>query len=136
MSAPAGPPPRVRVTSSRRAAVAPSARPIALEIDEQTELGDVYLAGLMRAQLRLSLLVLGTGAVALGGLPALMLLIPTTRDLSFWAIPFPWLTLGVLVYPVLAILARWYVRGAERIELEFSDVVERSGTGDAPGSTG
>ena len=89
MSAPAGPPQRVRVTSSRRWAVAPSARPIALELDEQTQLGGVYLGGLMRAQLRLSLLVLGTGAVILGGLPALMLLVPSTRTLSLWGLPFP-----------------------------------------------
>lgn len=126
MSTSAGPPPRVRVTSSRRAGVTHSTRPIALEIDEQTELGGVYLGGLMRAQLRLSLLVLGTGAVALGGLPTLMLLIPSTRTLSFWGIPFPWLTLGVLVYPALALLARWYVRGSERIEQEFAEVVGRS----------
>ncbi len=135
MSAPAGPPQRVRVTSSRRSGVAPSARPIALEIDEQTQLGGVYLGGLMRAQLRLSLLVLGTGAMILGGLPALMLLVPSTRTLSLWGLPFPWLALGVLVYPTLALLARWYVRGAERIELEFSDVVGRSSTG-GPGRSG
>ncbi len=126
MSIPGGPPHRVRVTSSRRGAVAPSTRPISHELDEQTELGGVYLRGLMRAQARLSLLVLGTGVVAIGGLPVLMTLVPSTRTLALWGIPFPWLVLGVAVYPVTAMLARWYVRGAERIEAEFSDVVGRS----------
>jgi hypothetical protein len=114
------------VTSSRRGGIAPSARPIAHDLDEQTELGGVYLRGLMRAQLRLGLLVLGTAAVAIGGLPLLILLVPSTKNLAFWGIPFPWLALGVAVYPVVAGLARWYVRASERIEAEFSDVVGRS----------
>ncbi len=126
MSTPAGPPQRVRVTSSRRGGIAPSARPIAHDLDEQTELGGLYLRGLMRAQLRLGVLVLGTGVVAIGGLPLLMLLVPSTTTLAFWGIPFPWLALGVAVYPVVALLARWYVRASERIEAEFSDVVGRS----------
>ena len=126
MSTPTGPPQRVRVTSSRRGGVAPSARPIVHDLEEQTELGGLYLRGLMRAQLRLGLLVLGTGVVAIGGLPLLMLLVPSTKTLSFWGIPFPWLALGVAVYPVVALLARWYVRASERIEAEFSDVVGRS----------
>ena len=87
MSTPSGPPHRVRVTSSRRGAVAPSARPIAHELDEQTELGGVYLRGLMRAQARLSFLVLGTGVVVIGGLPALMELVPSTRTLASGASP-------------------------------------------------
>ena len=125
MTTPATPPPRVRVTSSRRGAVAPTSRPIAHELDEQTQLGGVYLRGLMRAQLRLSLLVLGTGIAAIGGLPLLMTIVPATRTLAIGGIPFPWLALGVAVYPVTALLARWYVRGAERIEADFSEFVGR-----------
>ena len=56
-----GVPARVRVTSSRRTAVTAvlaQSRRLASDLDEQTELGDVYLEGLMRAQLRLALTVL------------------------------------------------------------------------------
>jgi hypothetical protein len=119
-------PVRVRVTSSRRdAATRRDFRPLTREIDEQTDLGEVYMAGLMSAQLRLALRVLAFGAVGLGGLPLLFLLVPDTRTLEIGSVPFPWLVLGVLVYPVALLVARYYVRQSERIEREFSQVVAR-----------
>lgn len=119
-------PARVRVTSSRLgAATRRDLRPLTRDIDEQTDLGEVYMAGLMSAQLRLALRVLLFGAVGLGGLPLLFLLVPDTRTLSIGGLPFPWLVLGVLVYPVALLVARYYVRQSERIEREFSQVVGR-----------
>ena len=119
-------PVRVRVTSSRRdATTRRDFRPLTREIDEQTDLGEVYMAGLMSAQLRLALRVLVFGAVGLGGLPLLFLLVPDTRTLGIGSLPFPWLVLGVLVYPVALLVARYYVRQSERIEREFSQVVAR-----------
>jgi hypothetical protein len=119
-------PPRVRVTSSRRgAATRRDLRPLTRDIDEQTDLGEVYMAGLMTAQLRLALRVLAFGALGLGGLPLLFLLVPDTRTLEIGWVPFPWLVLGVLVYPVALLVARYYVRQSERIEREFSQVVGR-----------
>ena len=120
-------PARVRVTSSRRdAATRRDLRPLTRDIDEQTDLGEVYMAGLMSAQLRLALRVLAFGAVGLGGLPLLFLLVPDTRTLEIGGIPFPWLVLGVLVYPIALLVARSYVRQSERIEREFSQVVGRT----------
>ena len=120
-------PARVRVTSSRRdAATRRDLRPLTRDIDEQTDLGEVYMAGLMSAQLRLALRVLAFGAVGLGGLPLLFLLVPDTRRLEIGSVPFPWLVLGVLVYPIAILLARYYVRQSERIEREFSQVVGRT----------
>ena len=82
MSTPAaGPPQRVRVTSSRRGAAPMRSRPVSRDLDEQT----------------------GQGGE-----------------------PFPWLSLGVAVYPAAWFLARWYTRQAERIEQDFADVVESS----------
>ena len=119
-------PPRVRVISSRRgAATRRDLRPLTRDLDEQTDLGEVYMAGLMSAQLRLALRVLGFGAVGLGGLPLLFLLVPDTRTLEIAGLPFPWLVLGVLVYPVALLVAHYYVRQSERIEREFSQVVAR-----------
>ncbi|QKE83614.1 hypothetical protein [Arthrobacter sp. NEB 688] len=124
MSTPAQPPPRVRVTSSRRGASPMRSRPPARDIDEQTELGDVYLEGLMRAQLRLSLAVLAITVAGLTALPLVLLLVPATRAVTVVGIPFAWLVLGVAVYPAAWVLARWYTRQSERVESDFVDVVE------------
>ena len=123
---PEGPPQRVRVTSSRRGATPMHARPVSRDLDEQTELGDVYLDGLMRAQLRLSVAVLALTAVGLAALPVTLTLVPATRTITVLGLPFPWLVLGVAVYPAAWFLARWYTRQAERIEQDFAEVVESS----------
>jgi hypothetical protein len=120
------PPPRVRVTSTRRdAATRGSLRPLVRDLDEQSNLGEVYMSGLMSAQLRLALLVLAFGAVGLGGLPLLFLLVPATRSLEIGPVPLPWLVLAVVVYPVALVVAHYYVHRSERIEREFSEVVRR-----------
>ena len=127
MSTPHGvPPQRVRVTSSRRGAAPMHARPVTRDLDEQTGLGDVYLGGLMRAPLRLSLAVLALTFGGLAALPVVLALVPATRTLTVLWIPFPCLALGVLVYPCAWFLARWYTRQAERIEADFAEVVESS----------
>jgi hypothetical protein len=117
---------RVRVTSPRRGAARRGpTRPVTTEIDEQTGLGEVYMAALMRAQLRLSVSVLVAAAVLLGILPVLFLAVPATHKLHIWLVPLPWLILGVVVYPVVALAARYYVRHAEAIERDFADLVDR-----------
>ena len=119
-------PSRVRVTSTRRdAATRRDLRPLTRDIDEQSTLGEVYMAGLMSAQLRLALRVLAFGAVGLGGLPLLFLFVPATRTMEIGRFPLPWIVLAVVVYPVAIIVARVYVRASERIEAKFSDVVGR-----------
>lgn len=117
------PPARVRVTSSRRSAVSARSRALATDLDEQTELGDVYLGGLMRAQLRLSLSVLGVLVLAVVGFSVLLIAVPATRTTVLFGLPFPWLVLAIAVYPATWLTARTYVRQAERIEAEFADVV-------------
>ena len=122
----ATPPVRVRVTSTRRdAPLRGDVRPLTREIDEQSNLGEVYMSGLMTAQLRLAGLVLAFGAVGLGGLPLLFLFVPATRTLEIGRVPLPWLVLAVVVYPVALVVARFYVRQSERIEAEFSAAVAR-----------
>ncbi len=100
------------------------ARPISRDLDEQTELGDVYLAGLMRAQLRLSVAVLALTVVGLAALPITLILVPATRTLTVVGVPFAWLVLGIAVYPAAWFMARWYTRQAERIEQDFAEVVD------------
>ena len=100
------------------------ARPVSRDLDEQTELGDVYLDGLMRAQLRLSVAVIALTVVGLAALPVTLALVPATRTMTVVGLPFPWLVLGIAVYPAAWFLARWYTRQAERIEQDFAEVVD------------
>ena len=118
------PPARVRVTSSRHRAAAVEYRPVVTDLDEQTALGDVYLAGLMRAQLRLSLAVIALTVVGVSALPVALLLLPATAGATILGIGLPWLVLGAAVYPAAWVLARWYTRQSERLEADFADVVE------------
>ncbi len=115
---------RVRVTSPRREARLRAARrPATQELAEQTGLGEVYLSALLRAQLRLSLtILLGIGIVVLG-VPAVFVLVPSARGIDIGPIPLPWLVIGVLIYPLVVVAARIYVRQSERIEREFVDLM-------------
>jgi len=117
---------RVRVTSPRKgAARRGDTRPVTTEIDEQTGLGEVYMAALLKAQLRLSVSVLVAVGAGLAILPLLFLAVPATRELHILLVPLPWLILGLLVYPTVALIARYYVRHAEAIERDFADLVDR-----------
>jgi hypothetical protein len=117
---------RVRVTSPRtttgRRREPPSA---AGEIDAQTQVGEVYLRSLMRAQLRLTLTVIAVLAVGVGGLPLAFWLLPGWAGARVLGMPLAWGLLGFAVYPALVLLGWWYVRSAERNERHFTDVVER-----------
>jgi putative solute:sodium symporter small subunit len=116
---------RVRITSPRTVgARTRSQRSNAAEIDAQTRLGEVYVQGLIRAQLRLALYVVLWLAATLGVLPVLFLLLPLDR-VHLLGVPLPWVVLGAGVYPWLVALAWWYVRRAERNEAAFEDLVER-----------
>ncbi|RZU13802.1 hypothetical protein EV645_4655 [Kribbella rubisoli] len=125
MSTPEGPR-RVRVTSPRTSA---ARRPIiptgTREIDEQTRLGEIYMLSLVQSQLRLTLAVIGGVLLVLGSIPLLFWLVPPTRTLSIFGLPLPWVILGIVVYPVVYVAARIYVRNAERIEAEFTEFVGR-----------
>ncbi len=118
-------PERVRVTSPRTTTGRRREPPtVAHEIDAQSEVGEIYLRSLMRAQLRLALMVLGVLGVLVGGLP-LVFLAREGIGTEFLGMPLAWGVLGFGVYPVFVLLGWWYVRAAERNERDFTDVVER-----------
>lgn len=117
-------PHRVRVTApqrdARRRADRPSRRS---ELTEQTALGEIYLAALLRAQLRLGLAVLSVAAVVLVGIPLLFLLVPQVAAVRLGPAPLPWVVVGLTLYPVAALGARFYVAQCERLERDFVDLV-------------
>ncbi|MCL8009637.1 hypothetical protein [Streptomyces sp. AS02] len=87
------------------------------EIDEQTTLGHTYVRSLMRSQLRAGLTVFAVLGLLIGPLPLLFAAMPDARGLE-------WLVLGFGLYAPLVLLARWYVRRAERNERDFVRLVE------------
>ncbi|OLZ73223.1 hypothetical protein AVW11_02445 [Streptomyces amritsarensis] len=96
---------------------APVHTPARSEISEQTTLGATYVRALMRSQLRAGLGALAALAALVGSLP-LVFVLPQARSG-----PLVWLVLGLLVYPVMWLIARWYVRRAERNEAAFTGLV-------------
>ncbi|SEF15307.1 hypothetical protein [Streptomyces sp. Ag109_O5-10] len=87
------------------------------EIDEQTTLGHTYVRSLMRSQLRAALVVFAVLVLLVGPLPLVFSAAPEARRLE-------WLVLGFCLYAPLILLARWYVRRAERNEADFVRLVE------------
>jgi hypothetical protein len=118
-------PERVRITHPRTSGARSRPRTARSEIDAQTELGAIYMASLLRTQLRLAAVVLTLVGVLLGGLPLLFHLAPSLKTVHVAGMPLPWVLLALLVYPFLLGLGWLYVRRAERNERAFADVVER-----------
>lgn len=117
-------PVRVRVTHPRTDAArrAPT-RAAAREIDEQTELGDLYMSSLIRSQRRLAMGLCTTVALLLIGTALAFAAAPRLGDLRVFGLALPWVVLGVLVYPVLIALGWYAVRSAEHNEQIFTDLV-------------
>lgn len=121
-----GPPPRVRITHPRTEAVRRGPhRPVVREIEEQTELGDVYMSSLIRSQLRLALLVCAAVTALLAGTALLAAYWDPFVAARFLGLPLPWLVLGLGIYPPLIALGWWTVRTAERNERAFLNLVRR-----------
>lgn len=118
------PPARVRVTAPR-SDVRRQQRPLTQEIDDQTELGSVYVRSLLWTQLRLAIGVLAALGLSVGSLPLLFALAPGLLSRSLLGVPLAWTLLGFLVYPALLALGWVYVRRAEQNERSFADLVEQ-----------
>lgn len=103
----------------------PAHTPARSEISEQTTLGATYVRALMRSQLRAGLCALAALAALVGLLPLLFLLPRVASG------PLVWVALGVLVYPVMWLVARAYVVRAERNEADFTGLV--TDPAEAPG---
>ncbi|MEV7419640.1 hypothetical protein [Streptomyces sp. NPDC089919] len=100
---------------------APGHTPARSEITEQTSLGATYVRALMRSQLRTALVALAALTLVIGGLPLLFVL--PHRPVGGAGAPLAWAALGCAVYPVMWLIARWYVRRAERNERDFTGLV-------------
>lgn len=95
------------------------------DLEEQTPVGSMLLRALVRRELRLSLGVAAAGAIVLAGQPLIARAWPGYASFRVLGLPLPWLILGVLVYPALILLGFVYVRRAEAIDEEFSELMRR-----------
>ncbi|MEU2395456.1 hypothetical protein [Streptomyces sp. NPDC007369] len=122
------PPRRETVTGVPRGARRrpPVHTPARSEISEQTTLGTTYVRALMRSQLRAGLCALAALALLVGTLPVLFALARPAPA------PLVWAVLGLAVYPVLWLIARWYVARAERNETDFTGLVTDPAEAPAP----
>ena len=115
-------PPRERIVlSQRRGARTVRTR---VEVQEQTEVGDVLVRGLIRAQLGIALR-LGLAVVLLVvSIPVLGILFPDLTAITLFGIRLHWILLGAALYPAFYLAGRLYVRLAEQAENDFMRVVD------------
>lgn len=118
-------PRRVRVTAPRTTGRGSGATfPVARELAEQSEVGRVFVASLIRSQLRLALVVAGGFLVILVSIPVLLSLFPDIHGVTVLTVPVSWLLLGLGVYPLVFGCALLYIRSATRNEQRFQDLVD------------
>src|SRR3954469_23557987 len=89
------------------------------DLAEQTPVGEALLRGLVRAQLALALRMALVVATGLGALPLLFAVAPAVGATKVFGIELPWLLLGVVAFPFLALVGWAYVRWDERNEQDF-----------------
>ena len=95
-----------------------------VEVQEQTQVGDALVRGLVRAQLGLALRLAAVVVCAVVAIPLLNAAFPDLAAVTVVGIRLNWLVLAVLVYPLLYGVGRLYVRLAEQAERDFVGVVE------------
>ncbi|MDH6676404.1 hypothetical protein M2284_000592 [Rhodococcus sp. LBL1] len=118
----APPPQRERVVlAQRRGARMVRTR---VEVQEQTEVGDAMIRGLVRAQLSLALRVALVVGLLFGAIPLLLVAVPSVADVAVLGIRLPWLLAICLPVPILLAAGRFYIRAAERNEQDFADLVD------------
>ncbi|AKS36346.1 hypothetical protein [Mycolicibacterium goodii] len=95
-----------------------------IEVQEQTQVGDALVRGLMRAQLGLALRLAAVVVSIVAAVVLFTTAAPELAALSVFGIRLNWLILAGLIYPLLYGVGRIYVRLAEQGERDFVRVVD------------
>jgi len=98
-----------------------------VEVQEQTEVGDALVRGLVRAQLGLALRLAAVVAGAMAALPLLNSAFPELAAVTVFGMRLNWLIMAILVYPVMYGVGRLFIRLAEQGERDFMGVVDEDG---------
>ena len=121
MTSPGSGPARERVVlAKRRGARMVRTR---IEVEEQTEVGDAMIRGLVRAQFSLAVRVAALVALFFGAVPLLWAVFPRAADAALFGIGAPWWLAGASI-PILLAAGWFYIRAAERNERDFTDLVD------------
>ncbi|BCN52840.1 membrane protein [Prescottella equi] len=116
------PPARERVVlAKRRGARMVRTR---VEVQEQTEIGDAMIRGLVRAQLSLATRVAAAVGLLFAVVPVLLLVFPDVADVVVFGVRLPWLLAVSVPLPILLAAGWFYIRAAERNEQDFADLVD------------
>jgi hypothetical protein len=94
------------------------------EVQEQTQVGDAFVRGLVRAQLGLALRLAAVVVSSVAAVPLVIGLFPEVAAITVFGIRLNWLLLAAVVYPVMYGVGRLYVRLAEQSERDFVRVVD------------
>lgn len=95
-----------------------------VEVQEQTEIGDALVRGLVRAQLGLALR-LGCAVLAICiAIAVVVATVPAIGTASVFGVRTMWITLGPLLFGVFYGVGRIYLRLAEQAEQDFLGVVD------------
>jgi hypothetical protein len=94
-----------------------------VEVQEQTEVGDALVRGLVRAQLGLALRLAAVVMCAIIAIASSSSVFPAVAETSVFGIRLNWLLL-ILVYPLLYGVGRLFVWLAEQGERDFVRVVD------------
>ena len=95
-----------------------------------------FLQGLMKRQLRLSIACASAFLLLLLGLPLLNYLVPDFMAQRVGGFTLSWLVLGVLFFPYVWIIARWFITRSmalEAAEVELAAVDGRRGRAEGRG---
>lgn len=95
-----------------------------VEVQEQTQVGDALVRGLVRAQLGLALRLAAVVVGVVGAIVAVSALAPDWAAITVFGIRLNWLVLALLVYPLFYGVGRLYVRLAEQAERDFVRVID------------
>ncbi len=94
------------------------------EVAEQTTYGAVFLNDLIRRQRALSVSVAVTFLIIILSLPLLNFWLRDLVSFELFGFPVSWLFLAILIYPLIWLLAFYFVSTADKYEEEFTNLVE------------
>ena len=95
-----------------------------VEVQEQTQVGDALVRGLVRAQLGLALRLAAVVVVLIGAIPLLNAVFPGLGATTVFGMRLNWVVLAGMVYPLLYGIGWFYCRLAEQSERDFVGVVD------------
>ena len=96
------------------------------EVAEQTTYGTIFLNELIKRQRALSMSVAFIFLIVIFSFPLLSFLGPALVSVQVFGMPANWLLLGVMIYPLVWLLAFFFVNTADKYEDDFTDLVNGS----------